>query len=815
MAAPRLCLLALIAVGCNSPPTAPTVAVEPTDPQTDDALSAVIEVGATDPDGDDIDYRYEWSLNGQVIGDLVEPEVPPDRTRKGQTWAVSVIPFDEEFDGEAGVSEVTVRNTPPTVTVQLSPEQPATEDALVASFEAADIDEDEVEIRLSWSIDGEDAGVQGAEVPGDVTQRDQVWGVTATPFDGEEEGPSAFAEVTVGNSRPEVLSVTLTPSEAFEGSIVEALWTAADLDEDALTADIQWVVERSNVPARGDGRLDGTQFDKGDRIQAEVTVSDGVLESGVFISDVTVVNNTPPTATGASISPLEAYEDSTLSVSLEGFVDVDGDAEGVVVQWQVNGADIVAGGTLHGAQFDRDDVVSCQAAPDDGEVEGTPVSCTPITIRNTAPALAGVTLTPGTVRTADGITAVAGATSDLDGDPVGLTYAWTVDGVAQGVSSATFPAARHEKGDVVQVSVTPADDRDSGVAQTASVTIANTPPTLTTVSMSPSPLRTDDTAGVSWAGSDVDGDTVTATVSWTVDGTSAGTGSSLSGTSFAKGDKVVATVVPNDGTDDGSARTLTRTVANTAPMAPTVRLSPATPDTSNNVRCVVATAGTDADGDTLSYSFTWTRNGSTVAGTTTTWTNDTLRSGSTSPGDRIVCTARASDGTATSGTVTASGTVIGAVVSGFSGVRGPSFSGWTQCEGYKDGTTANEIPKAWGDDCTAAAWKKLRLVCGASTSAYRYIDVNRNVFRDKLTAYPHTGLILQGKDHGGTSFTYTDAIYAASNDPHVGTSWWAGSAGCSSTSTNLTVNNSCTYEASNCFGQGLSSTRFLWVYVSP
>jgi len=56
-------------------------------------------------------------------------------------------------------------------------------------------------------------------------------------------------------------------------------------------------------------------------------------------------------------------------------------------------------------------------------------------------------------------------------------------------------------------------------------------------------------------------------------------------------------------------------------------------------------------------------------------------------------------------------------------------------------------------------------------------------------------------------------IYASGNHPHSGTSWWNGGDGCSETSTNITFNNGCSYEASNCFGQGISGPRYVWVYV--
>jgi hypothetical protein len=48
----------------------------------------------------------------------------------------------------------------------------------------------------------------------------------------------------------------------------------------------------------------------------------------------------------------------------------------------------------------------------------------------------------------------------------------------------------------------------------------------------------------------------------------------------------------------------------------------------------------------------------------------------------------------------------------------------------------------------------------------------------------------------------------------MGTSWWNGGSGCNEEATNITFNNSCTMEASNCFGQNLGTQdRYLWIYV--
>ena len=60
----------------------------------------------------------------------------------------------------------------------------------------------------------------------------------------------------------------------------------------------------------------------------------------------------------------------------------------------------------------------------------------------------------------------------------------------------------------------------------------------------------------------------------------------------------------------------------------------------------------------------------------------------------------------------------GNTVSGFSGQVGPVFVGWTQCEGYLDQIGGDDIPQAWGDECTDNSYTKIRLECGANINNY-------------------------------------------------------------------------------------------------
>ena len=147
---------------------------------------------------------------------------------------------------------------------------------------------------------------------------------------------------------------------------------------------------------------------------------------------------------------------------------------------------------------------------------------------------------------------------------------------------------------------------------------------------------------------------------------------------------------------------------------------------------------------------------------------------------------------------------------GFVGETGPAFFGWTQCEGYFDTTAASELPSEWGDDCTGEEYNMLRLVCGSDSDNYDYIDIDKNVFREGLTGFSELGLVDDASFSG-----WTNVVQADGGHPHNGLSKWGGTWDCGAGNPNLAIKNFCTYEVANCFGQGLSSSRYLWVYVAP
>jgi len=294
---------------------------------------------------------------------------------------------------------------------------------------------------------------------------------------------------------------------------------------------------------------------------------------------------------------------------------------------------------------------------------------------NGIPSAPGVTLSPSPAFTDDDLVATLSTPSvDPDGDAVSYTWTWYRNGVLSGASaSATLPASATGRGESWRVVVTPSDGVTDGPSGEASASIVNTPPQVLSVALSPSPAYTLDTlvAGVSTR--DADGDTVDQELAWSVDGIVVWTGSALDGAIFFdRGDEVLVTVTPHDGTDAGTpVASSVLVVENTLPGAPGVSIFPDDPVMlEDDLVCFLDTPSLDADGDAVTYAMVWTYEGGLiyprdyapddgvdpwVGPWTSTWPDDTVPAEDSQGAWAWTCTVTPSDdageGTAASATV--------------------------------------------------------------------------------------------------------------------------------------------------------------------
>jgi hypothetical protein len=156
---------------------------------------------------------------------------------------------------------------------------------------------------------------------------------------------------------------------------------------------------------------------------------------------------------------------------------------------------------------------------------------------------------------------------------------------------------------------------------------------------------------------DSDNDTVTYTYQWHKGGVlqAALTTNTVAAASTAKGEVWKCAVTPNDGTVNGSPGEDQVTIQNSAPTAPVAAVTPESPDGTVDLVCTITTQSTDADGDTITYSYQWYKDGVLQAALTT----NTVAAANTADGQVWKCVVTATDGSASGPSVEDHVTVTG------------------------------------------------------------------------------------------------------------------------------------------------------------
>ncbi len=123
----------------NSPPGAPTISIDPGDPEVGDVLTCIVDFDSSDDDGDEVSYTVTWTVDGidyEAGGgsgmDSGDPgwSGPTTTTWSGDTvsqddaladevWACTVTASDDDEEGGSATTSVVVTEREP-VTVALS-----------------------------------------------------------------------------------------------------------------------------------------------------------------------------------------------------------------------------------------------------------------------------------------------------------------------------------------------------------------------------------------------------------------------------------------------------------------------------------------------------------------------------------------------------------------------------------------------------------------------------------------------------------------------------------------------------------------------
>jgi len=563
--------------------------------------------------------------------------------------------------------------------------------------------------------------------------------------------PPGDTDPVSGNTEP-VCAITSPqpgttggPSLVVQARITDAESAATDLNV-VLTSGIQGDLAFGTPNA--DGTIDLVAQDLSvSAHQLSITATDpsgdSCTESVLYtVGDPPVVIITSPTAdqliapTADLTATASDNEDSADALVLAWSSDVDGDL-----------------GTLSPAADGTSSFTVTNLTPGDHTLtavatdsHGQTGSATVDARVNAPPGAPLIGIDPDPAGTSDDLLAViVSESTDLEADPVGYQYAWDINGTPSSETGDTLGNSAFIRDDVITLTVTPTDGYTDGPPDTASITIANTAPTVSFVGISPSSAQAADVLACGYDGyDDPDGDGDFSTIHWEVNGVNVGAGSLLD-SSFVGADSVVCIVTPNDSVDDGpTSQSTPLIVANTAPTVTSVQVGP-TGATGNDTLSCNDTGAFDADGQTVEFTYEWT-----VAGTVLTGeTGKTLTSGF-SRGQNVSCAATPTDTVDTGLTATSAPlTILNALPAVTSISLGPS-------EAYQ---TTTLVCDATGDDADPADTVQLTYswTVGGSEVAIDSSTLDGSDFA-KNAAVTCTATPYDGYDPGAESTSNTVTI---------------------------------------------------------
>lgn len=311
----------LVQLVVDGRPSAPVVSISPASPGTDDDLTAVLDVSATDPEGEGLIYTYEWYLDGTLSTASTTGTLPASATTRGETWTVRVNPSDSLGEGTAGEASATIANTAPGApVVAISPTAPEEgEDALVCAVEteAEDADGDALTYTISWALDGaawtgtaSTTTRTGDTVAASYTNEGEVWTCSVVASDDTESGPPGTDSVTVEEDES-LVGTPIDPHAVELSGELEydyagfAVAIVPDLDGDGLNEVL--------VGGRCMNRYDGDPYYEG---VAYLVLGSTIEEEGsMSLSDADYVF-------------VADESDDHLGSSVAGLDDIDGDGVG-------------------------------------------------------------------------------------------------------------------------------------------------------------------------------------------------------------------------------------------------------------------------------------------------------------------------------------------------------------------------------------------------------------------------------------------------------------------------------------------------------
>ena len=407
--------------------------------------------------------------------------------------------------------------------------------------------------------------------------------------------------------------------EASKGTLSAGIGFAVNVNnaQDSATHSITGSSQRSwsidwIAPSTGSGiaildlagnAVDGNGNNNGDNWD---TTSFQIPEAGA-------APNNPPSASNLQLTPASNPVTTDILTLSYSYQDPDGDAEaGTQIHWYKDGVLDTSRNnqtTVPASLTTKGESWNASVIPSDGYDNGTPMHSANLLVVNSVPIITNAEINPSAAVETDNLT-VSLNSSDADNDLRTISgIEWYVDGskVSAFDNDVEIPAVAIRTDDVWYAKVKVNDgEADSAWFTTQNMTIGsdNTAPTMTSVSLSGPYTTVDDLQAIA-LGNDVDGDSLT--YEWEWPGTSFTT-ATLPSSQTSKGEFWTVKCRVTDGQAHSAwMESNAVMIQNTAPILSSVTIDQDTVFFENEA--TYSFEASDVDGDQLTPSPVWTRDG--------------------------------------------------------------------------------------------------------------------------------------------------------------------------------------------------------------
>jgi len=467
------------------------------------------------------------------------------------------------------------------------------------------------------------------------------------------------------NTAPVATNAILGPNGATTTSALSLSYTYSDAENDPESGTtIQWFKDDVLLSLTGT-TVASSLTSKHQEWYAIITPSDGQDDGANVTSNLLIIANSVPTMYPPSIAPSSPESADNLSFTIQTIIDDDQDDITIETRWLLEGAvvsDLDNSQQVPSYATRAGENWSMEVRASDGEATTAWQTSQTVQIggeiENTAPVASMPAINPATPLTAEDLSFTY-AFSDADGDAeTRYEIEWYLNGVLDAVFKGTgVPSSSTSKGQSWTAKVRVSDGATwSPWATSDTVVIGNTAPISTSLAISQETLTALESATIEFTHSDVDGDAMAnSQIIWLKDGVrepSLDGSTTLPSEQTTKGEVWTVQVKAGDGTLL-SENTLTKSIeiVNSAPSI-VVELS-ADPSILNPLSANIST--TDVDGDALTSTLNWYRNGFLEASLANQTSVPALLLG---PGQVWSVEATVSDGTAIGPTAYQSSTVL-------------------------------------------------------------------------------------------------------------------------------------------------------------